>query len=136
VNSALLAVQAINVQRPDFVIWYHVLALISSTVLICASMYFVYRCIFPSLKGGHSSLIYFREIAKLREAEYLTAIKSASLTDLIDDFLGQAWRNAEILGAKFDHIKTAFTLTGLGLVPWLTFLVLAALSHPQLPVVK
>jgi hypothetical protein len=136
VDSALLGVIAINAQKKDFVIWYHALAMATSAALICASLYFVYLCIFPSLKGGHSSLIYFREIAKLREAEYMASVKAISENDLLDDFIGQVWRNSEILGKKFDYIKKAFILTSLALLPWLTFLVLAALSHPELPLIK
>jgi hypothetical protein len=135
-NSALLGTLAINVQRSDFALWYHLIFIIVAAALIATSFFFVYRCIFPSLKGGHSSLLYFREINKLREAEYITAMKNASTDDLVDDFISQAWRNAEILGKKFDHVKVAFILTGLGLIPWAMFLVLAGLNHPQLPVIK
>ncbi|MGY3590140.1 hypothetical protein ACVIGB_010277 [Bradyrhizobium sp. USDA 4341] len=136
VDAALLGVLAVNVQKEDFSIWYAALAAISASAFFCLSLYFVYRCIFPSLAGGHASLIFFREIAKLREPEYLQAIKSVTDDQLLDDLLGQVWRNSEILGKKFDHIKIAFVLTGTGLLPWLTFLVSAALNHTQWPVIK
>ena len=136
IDSALLGVIAINVQRNDFVVWYYLVTLAIAAVLICASLYFVYRCVFPSLKGGHASLIYFREIAKLREADYITKLKGVSEIELLDDMLGQVWRNSEILGKKFDHVKTAFILTSLALIPWLAFLVLAGVNHPTLPVIK
>jgi hypothetical protein len=135
-NSAMLGVIALNIQKSDFLIWYHVLAAVLAVLLVVMSLIFVYRCIFPSLKGGHASLIYFRAVASTREAEYVNAFKSLSQEQLIDDLLAQAWRNAEILTLKFDHIKTAFILTAIALAPWTAFLVIASVNHPQLPIIK
>jgi hypothetical protein len=135
-DTTLLGVIAINAQKSDFLIWYHTAALALAASLLFGSLYFVYFCIFPSLKGGHSSLIYFREIAKLREAEYIAAVRAIDSDRLTEDFIGQAWRNSEILTKKFDHIKVAFVLTALSLIPWTAFLLLAGLTHTQLPAFK
>lgn len=136
INSALLGVLAVNVHKIDFQTFWNCASLLVASALLALSFYFVYRCSFPNLKGGHSSLVYFGEISKMREQEYLKAFHKASVDEIADDLLAQTWRNAQILTKKFDAIKIAFILTGLALVPWVAFLVLASISHPQLPAAK
>lgn len=135
-NSAMLGVLALNVQKTDLGLWHHVLSASIAVLLVVASLFFVYRCTFPSLRGGTASLVYFHEIAKLREAEYLAAFKAVLPESLAEDYLSQAWRNAEILAAKFSDLKRAFLLTALALFPWSAFLVLASITHAQFPVLK
>lgn len=135
-NTAMLGIEAMNVKKLDFEVWYHLLALVAGAGLNLLSLFFVYRCIFPALKGGHASLLYFREIAKLREAEYLSLVKARNSDEFLDDYLAQIWRNSEILNVKFDAIKIAFQLTAIATLPWTAFLAIAALSHPDLPVFK
>jgi hypothetical protein len=136
VNSTMLGVLALNVQRVDFFSWSHGTAAAATVGLLAASLWFIYRCTFPNLAGGHASLIYFREIAQLREAEFIVSFKSLPSDRLFDDLASQVWRNSEILTVKFRSVKLAFTLTALSLVPWTVFLVFASITHSQFPVVK
>ena len=136
VNSALLTLIALNLHWDDFQKWYVIVPAGLGVILIVISMYFVFRSYFPSLKGGSNSLIYFREIAKCREAEYVDQARKIEEDELIGDLNAQTWRNSEILTAKYDAIKIAFILTALSLIPWFVFLVSVAISHPQVPVVK
>jgi hypothetical protein len=48
--DSLLGLIVTNVQRNDFVVWYYLVTLALAAVLFCASLYFVYRCIFPCSK--------------------------------------------------------------------------------------
>ena len=130
VNSALLGSLAVHVQKTDFERLANLASLVVALTLIGLSFYFVYRCSFPNLHGGNSSLIYFAEIAKLREQEYLKSFRTLSADEFADDALAQAWRNSQILTEKFHAIRIAFILTGLGLAPWALFLVLASMGHP------
>ena len=41
--------------------------------MIAASLWFLYRVAFPALDGRHESLIYFREIAKPTESNFIDA---------------------------------------------------------------
>ena len=86
---------------------------------------------FPSLEGGRGSLIYFREIAKRKEAQYAEEFRSISEEDYLKDLLGQVWRNSEILTEKFDHISTAFNWTAFSILPWVGSLVLLAIHYPS-----
>src|SRR5271155_3587899 len=67
INSALLGTLAVHVERSDFVDWHRYVSLFLAGVGIAISYYYVYRCSFPNLSGGHQSLVYFKEIGRLRE---------------------------------------------------------------------
>jgi hypothetical protein len=136
VDSALLGVLAVNLRKQDLSDPIAMGLFAGAIVLFGASLFYVYRCSFPDLKGGHSSLIYFNEVSKLREQEYVKSFRGMSTEEFLDDVLSQAWRNSQILTKKFAAIKTAFILTALGLAPWIGFLILASLRHPELPAVK
>jgi hypothetical protein len=132
-NSAMLGTIAVRVERSDFDKWPNVAALAIACIGLIASCYFVYRCSFPSLAGGHSSLVYFKEIAKLREQEFVKSYKAQSEDALIDDLASQIWRNSQILSEKFWSIKIAFVITALSLLPWAAFLAIASVQHLPLP---
>jgi hypothetical protein len=133
IDSGLLGTLALHVERSDFNDWRRCVALGLAAAGLAISYYFVYRCSFPTLSGGHQSLIYFREIAKLREQTFVKNFRDLDDDDYIDDLLSQTWRNSQILTEKFRTIKIAFLATGLSLVPWSSYLVLASMSHLALP---
>lgn len=134
INSAMLGTLAVHVERSDLKSWPHMLSLIFAGIGLAVSFFYVYRCSYPNLKGGRSSLIYFREIAALREQQFVKNFRSISEDDFIDDTLSQVWRNSQILNQKFKALKVAFILTGASLIPWTAFLALAAIYHA--PIVK
>ena len=136
VDSSILGLTALNFRPGDLTTWYIVLPATVTTLLIFASLFFVYRCSFPTLKGGSSSIVYFQEIAKRREAEYLEQFEQADEKSLTRDFAAQVWRNSEILSMKFRAIKIAFILTALALVPWFALLAASAIVHPAVTVGK
>ncbi|MEQ1903139.1 MAG: Pycsar system effector family protein [Pirellulaceae bacterium] len=133
VNTSILGVTALNLQPGDIEIWYMITLAAGTVTLSLASLVFLYRCSYPHLDGGERSLVYFREIAKMREADFIDSFMQIDEEALTRDYLGQVWRNSEILAAKFDALKTAFILTAIALVPWTTYLVAAGTIHAQLP---
>jgi hypothetical protein len=136
VNTSILGITALNLRPADFTIW-HVMALAATTVgLGLASLFFLYRCSYPNLDGGERSLIYFREIAKLREAEFIDTFMKLEEEALARDCLGQVWRNSRILAVKFSALKVAFILTAIELLPWVAYLVATASLHAQLPTLR
>lgn len=103
----------------------------SAVALLGVSIVFLYRGAFPSLKGGNSSLVYFREIAKRTEQEFIEQFKDQNDEQHVNDLLAQVWRNSEILKAKFDALKAAFTFLALAFIPWVAALALfAAYADP------
>jgi hypothetical protein len=105
-----------------------------TVALVATSIVMLYRCSFPNLKGGHSSLVYFREIAKRTEHRFVKEFAEQTSQDYANDLLTQAHRNSEILSIKFNALKWAFALMALGIIPWIISLVwFAAIyggSHP------
>lgn len=73
----------------------------------------------PRTQGGTNSLVYFKEIASLKESEFLAAVQARSPEDLTRDLYGQVWRNSEILKKKFAALERAYLLLLGAAVPWL-----------------
>jgi hypothetical protein len=99
--------------------------------LLAASIVTLYRGAFPRLKGGHESLVYFREIATRTEHRFVEEFKAQSEERLATELLGQVWRNSEILRTKFDCLKTAFVLMALAIPAWLAATLLFAAYNGQ-----
>lgn len=136
IDTGLLALIAVNLRLEDFGRWYVMVPGVLAVLLIVASLWFIYQCHFPKLDGGSGSLVYFAEIARRTEAKFITECEALDDAALTKDYLGQTWRNAQILTAKFAHVKTAFTLTGLALLPWFAFLVAASVINVQPPLLR
>lgn len=136
INAALITILCLNITASDVAIWYVALPGSVSLAVLLVSQFFLYRCAFPSLKGGRSSLIYFREVANKTEAKYIAEFSSTECEELITDVLGQVWRNSEILKMKFDALKVAFVLTGVALIPWTVYLIATAVLHGQAPALR
>jgi hypothetical protein len=132
IDSALLGLIAINLQRDDLTNWVVMTPAAICVVLLCVSLFYIYRCSFPYLAGGQRSLIYFREIASLREVEFIERVSKIEEEAYATDMLGQVWRNSEILSKKFNAIKAAFILTAISLAPWFVFLAVTSVVHPHL----
>jgi hypothetical protein len=105
---------------------------VATVLLLAASVCFLYRGAFPALKGGHGSLVYFREIANRTEHKFIEEFKHQTDEQYANDLLGQTWRNAEILKIKFDSLKAAFALLALALIPWVVSLALFAATSSVL----
>jgi hypothetical protein len=135
-NTALLAAIALNLQRGDLSYWFIIAPAGLAMITQAISIYFVYYTFFPNLEGGQDSLLYFREIAKNREARYIEKLGNVSASALRRDFAAQIWRNSEILTKKFNTLKIAFLLAAISILPWLAFLVAVSLTHGTLPVWK
>lgn len=136
VNTSIVGITALNLQPDDFEVWYVIVPAIVTVLLNGGAFFFLYRCAYPSLDGGERSLIYFREIAKLREADFIASFEKLTEEEVAKDLLGQVWRNSKILAAKFDALKVAFVLTAISLLPWVIHLAAASTLHAQLPTLR
>jgi hypothetical protein len=114
--------------------WMAVSPVLASGLLI-ASYVYLYRGGFPNVKGGHSSAIYFKEIAKRTEATFIEEYCRHTAESLRQDVLGQVWRNSEILTEKFRCLKVAFICMAIGVLPWALSLATFALAKANVQVV-
>jgi hypothetical protein len=140
--SALLAIDTgmlalLTSKAPPFTtmpVLSYALAL-ATVAMLAGSLWFLYRVAFPSLDGGHQSLIYFREIARRTETNFIDVFRAEEEEFRVKDLLGQVWRNSCILTAKFDALKWAFILMALAILPWATTVALFSSQHPSIPTV-
>lgn len=128
-NTGLLGIMALNFEPGDLQVWYLIIPACVALALLLASILFAYRCSFPHLDGGAASLIYFREIVKKTESNFIGAFLNQTVDDHIRDMLSQIWRNSEILKLKFERLKTAFICTAIAIVPWAIFLATSSFYH-------
>lgn len=131
--SAEIAVLVLNLTPGDFAIWW----ISIPTALFAATALFVgchlYRCAFPDLRGGAQSLIYFKEIAGRREAQFIQDFTDAKPEDLLSDFLGQIWRNSEIVTQKYRAVQFATAGILVSLLFWVLALGAISLTHGRMP---
>lgn len=121
-NIAMLGIVAFNYNLSEIASITGVSGAISEALLI-TSLVQIYRSYFPHLKGSsYPSLIYFEEIAKLSESEFVRTASLQSDAQRLDDALHQVWRNAQILSLKFNRITQAFVWTAIAIPIWLVFL--------------
>jgi hypothetical protein len=135
-DVGILGFLFLNIHPADLLLWYITILAALAIGLLGGSVYFVYRCIFPHMEGGSGSLIYFREISRRTELDYVEAFGSRSQDDHRKDLTAQIWRNADILRVKFNSIKIAFICTGVSLLPSTAFLITVTLVHSQMPNLK
>lgn len=133
ISSAELAVAAVNMQLDDFKSWYIAIPASGFFLLVAVVFVLLYKCAYPHLDGGTNSLIYFREIAKLTEADYVRRYTSYVHSERLNDLSGQIWRNAQIASLKFQYLKWGTIALMLSLIPWTALLLATSLTHWKAP---
>ncbi len=106
----------------------------ATTALLAASYVYLYRGGFPNVKGGHASVVYFKEIARRTEAKFIEEYSRHTPDSLRADVLGQVWRNSEILTEKFRCLKLAFIFMAVGTIPWIISLAIFAIARSNLKI--
>ncbi len=90
-----------------------------AAIPLLLSLVFLALAMFPRLDGPKESNVFFGGIAKQSEKSFKANFFKASDSDIQDDLLGQAYRNAEIASKKYSNIKLAFILTFCSALPWI-----------------
>jgi hypothetical protein len=121
IDTAMLAVLTSNLPTPDRFQWRMAIGIVA-VVLIARSYWCLFRAGFPNLEGGTTSLIYFREIAKRKEREFIIDFSEQTEEEHLTDVLRQVYRNSEILTQKFDYLKKAFVAMLWAIIPWIAAL--------------
>ncbi|TPK83416.1 hypothetical protein FJ936_21000 [Mesorhizobium sp. B2-4-13] len=128
-----MAFAAVNLAIDGLKTWWVGMPAFVFIVCVVWTVANLYRCTFPHLEGGHASLIYFKEIAKLTEGDYLQKYGSIDEAALKRDLMGQIWRNSEILGLKYDYLKQATLAVMIAILPWFLLLLGTSYVHWKLP---
>ena len=95
-----------------------VMLAVTFAALMLISLLHLFKGSFPQLEGGEQSLVYFRAIAAKQEAAFVAEFSEMTEADLARDLLQQTWRNSAILKKKFGHVKTAYVVTIVAVMPW------------------
>lgn len=120
---AMIAVLAVNLPRGAVGFqWFLALPLLGYGIAVCVALWQLYKCFYPELEGGHNSLVYFREAAKLTESEYVRRFQTQPLGEHNTDLLQQAWRIAQVDLAKYESLKTAMVGFAFSIAFWLVVL--------------
>lgn len=131
VDTGMVGYLAAHLPGIDSMHWWEFMAPALTIALLAWSFWHLYRGAFPQLKGGEGSLVYFREIAGRTEAKFVDEFTAQQESAYVKDVLGQAWRNSQILKAKFDDLRHSFTLMAIAVLPWTVSLADFALrKHP------
>jgi len=136
VNTTILTVGMLNISAGDLKLWYVYVPGAVAVIALLLSYYYLFRANFPDMRGGEGSLIFFAEVQKRSEAEYLDELLRCSDDDYCKDLIGQVWRNSQILCDKYVSAKKAIVFTCVALLPFFVFLSATATVHARIPVLK
>jgi hypothetical protein len=97
--------------------------LIFSAVSIAAvivALFLAAICLVPRLKPApHRSGLFFGEIAAMKSSDFVAWTKSKSPDEVLDDWLFQTHRNAQITTAKHMWVRKAMLASFIGAPFWL-----------------
>lgn len=135
ITSGQIAIAALNLSADDWKHWW--IAVPGAVFMLCSAWVVtqLYRCAYPHLEGGQRSLIYFKEIADMRESEFISEFTQLSDEGFRNDVVAQIWRNSEIAACKFRYLKQATAAAMLSLIPWSLLLISTSLTHWRMPVI-
>ncbi len=136
VNTLILLVAALNLSAGDLRLWYVTAPGCLLLFGLLVSYYQLYRANFPDDKGGENSLVFFKEIQKRTEANYVADFLACSEETLLNDLLGQVWRNSCIVCEKYQCVKRSIIATGISIFPFIIFLMVTATIHSRIPVLQ
>lgn len=133
VNTLILIIAALNVSAGDLQLWYVTIPGSLLLVGLLVSYYHLFRANFPDDNGGKQSLIFFKEIQKRTEANYIAEFLECSEATLRNDLLGQIWRNSCIVCEKYRRVKLAIIACAISVAPFVVFLVITGAIHSRIP---
>lgn len=118
---------------PRVIVW---LPLAGWLICVIVSGIALWRALFPDQRGGAASLIYFARIADRTEANFIKEFRAISEADLTNDFLGQVWRNSEIVCDKYRRVSRAIRWATFSLAAMLAQIVAVSFVNHSLPIFK
>jgi len=102
-------------------------ALLATAYLVCAtvSVVLTLRVFLPQGSPGQGSLLYFADIANMRQQDFVARSLASSADDLARDALEQTYIVAGIAGTKFQRVRLALLLMIGAVVAWLGLMAMA-----------
>ena len=95
------------------------IVLVATTLLLLTiSLLNIFLANFPRTSGPKGSLVYFGGITDAGPDQFVSRILTVSLDEYAHDLAQQCYRNAQIAGEKFQHVRLAMVYLFVALVPW------------------
>jgi hypothetical protein len=135
VNLSMLAL--LVSAAPPLAKWNAAAAIVLLPVAcIVASLYYVWRGLFPDVRGGtltdgRTSLVFFGTIAARTEIVFVADAASQTEDDHTRDLFSQVWINSKILSIKFESLRVAFLWMLVSIIPWMAALGVFASMNPD-----
>lgn len=129
--QAALLFNAITPQ--DVSHWFNMVCLIAFLSCTVLALLNIYQCAHPTLRGNGQSLIFFAEIDKLVQVDFIKKFNEQSEEELRTDFLRQIHRNSQIVTQKYASLRRAGTSILIGTVPWIIILLISSVNNYRMP---
>lgn len=97
--------------------------LIASVACLCCGLFCAAMSVLPRITGPAKSLLFFGRINAFNEADYMASFKAATDTDLLEDWLAQIHRNAQIASKKYAWVRKSMWWSFMAVLPWLPAIV-------------
>lgn len=133
VNIGVIIVMFANITFSDISRWQVTVPLIIGILCNTNSLHKIFQASYPQTEGGMQSSIYYAQIARMTEFNFIERIKNRTNQDLYSDLLGQVWRNSEILDKKTNSISKAYFWTTISIIPWSIFIVASSVMNMKIP---
>lgn len=102
---------------PTKTAWAYVMV-ISACCLAMIGLACAAYAVNPRLDGPPRSMLYFGRVSAIAEPDYVEAFNRASLEQVLEDWLAQVHRNAQIATLKHRWVKRAIYSSFLSAPPW------------------
>lgn len=100
--------------RSEYAVVATVIAFVCAIGALVCSAY----ALFPRTNGPEKSLLFFGKISSLSRPDYVSAIRTITVSQLIDDCAEQIHRNAEIAKEKHRWVQNGLVWSFLAALPW------------------
>ncbi len=111
---------------PTKTAWAYLMVIVACSLALIGLACAAYA-VNPRLDGPTRSLLYFGRIAETTEPDYVQAFNRTTDEQILEDWLVQVHRNAEIATVKHRWVKRAIYSSFLSTPPWV--IAIALLSH-------
>lgn len=129
IDSAMLGVLAALIPAREGWSISAAIATFVAFLFLCPSIVSLALATFPRLTGPKGSLVFFGTATMLESREFVQKVREGVTPTLVEDVARQAYRNAEIAGEKYKHVKRAQLLMFGGAIPWLVAVALLYLTR-------
>lgn len=131
--SAQAALLFSAIAPQDIEHWFNMLCLIAFLSCAVLALLNIYQCAHPTLNGNGESLIFFTEIEKLNQDDFIDKFKEQTDDGFRDDLLRQIHRNSQIVTQKYASLRRAGTSVLIGTVPWAMILLISSINNYRMP---